>query len=268
MEAHNFDPNTYQRDLTIVCALYDINRVGRPISDYLQWLNVTLKLNAPFVFFTQAKNKDKILSLVPKTTPILMIIVELEDLIYFKDFNTVNDIIKSEEYKQKMPDSNRLECVNPLYSIVIFSKFTFMEISTELNPFKSSKFLWVDAGASRFFGNFDLSTKILGTSISVDKFLVIMQRRFFPEDIFVKKDRNMWMSTSYTMSTILGGTSLSIKILSIEIYKEWLEMLKGRVVNNEQIALHTLYLRRPELFQLYIHPTTDFVFDDFFRYLA
>ncbi len=129
MEAHNFDPNTYQHNLTIVSAYYDMKRDGRGPSVYFQWLKNTFKLNAPFIFFTQSKFKDKILNLVPKTTPIFFVIIEFEDLPYYKDYNLVNEIIHSNEYKSKMPYSGRLECVNPGYPVVIFSKFTVMEIS-------------------------------------------------------------------------------------------------------------------------------------------
>jgi hypothetical protein len=266
VEAHHFDPGTYRHNLTIVSVLYDIKRDNRPMKSYFRWLRRTFDLRAPFVLFTESKYKQRVLSLVPETTPLYLVIVELEDLVYYKDLKKVAEIIQSDEYKLRMPRSDRIECVNPLYTILMFSKFTFMEMSSGLNPFKSSRFMWVDAGASRFFGDFDLSRPLTGQSISADKFLLIMQREFFERDVFF--ERNPWGVESFAVGTLLAGSAASIRQVSAEVYFEWCDMLRNKVVNNEQIVLQGLYLRRPDLFQLFIRPSREFVFGDFFRYVS
>jgi hypothetical protein len=59
-----------------------------------------------------------------------------------------------------------------LYVLVQFAKFALLEIALKLNTFKSNRYLWMDAGASRFFGDFDLKKPLTGRKVPEGQFLV------------------------------------------------------------------------------------------------
>jgi predicted Rossmann-fold nucleotide-binding protein len=86
----------------VVSAFYGINRVGRPSSEYLNWLRTTFQINNPFIFFTQAKFKNDILELIPLNRSVLIVFLELEDSPYYKDIDRVKQIIDTAQYKSRI----------------------------------------------------------------------------------------------------------------------------------------------------------------------
>jgi hypothetical protein len=151
---------------TILSAYFDISRNGRPNEQYFNWIKKTLKLNAPFIFFTQAKLRNIIETIFSELQinqkRFTIITIEKEELEYYKDIETLKNILSSSKYKEKIAYPYRIECTNPLYSIVIYSKLTLLVNGAQLNPFNSMKFVWMDAGISRFFKDFDLRQSITG----------------------------------------------------------------------------------------------------------
>lgn len=238
--------------LTIVSALYDINRAGRPIENYYDWLRKTLTLKAPFVFFVQKKYLTRIKELIPSGTRVMLVVIEIDELPLAKLIPKMTRIIDSDEYKKKIKYPDRIECTNPLYSVIQFSKFDFMEISAHLlNPFRSSKFVWVDAGASRFFDGFDLRKKLTGSQIPGNKLTVVLEKgRSGSDKEFKRKNYQdmVWGASNYFRGTMMasGGGNI-ISVVNEELKEELNGMLENGVVNNEQIALNLLYYRRPEL---------------------
>jgi len=240
--------------LTIVCGYYDITRIGRPKEDYFKWINQTIKLNAPIIFFIQAKYKNVIVNMFESSgrKNFKIITVELEDLEYYQDIDAVKEILSSENYQKRVASAGRIECTNPLYSIVIFSKLPLLVKAARLNPFNSKKFLWVDAGISRFFFHpkFNLNRELTGKLVVNDSFYISFEReRASKQNEFQIKDQNIiWSDGNYFLAGIMGGSYNSILNVSIELKNKWKYMLEQKVVNNEQMGLIAVYFEKPYLF--------------------
>jgi hypothetical protein len=248
----NFQPNSTQNNLTIVTAFYDINRIGRPNSEYFKWLHSTFQVNNPFILFTQAKCKNDIIQLIPPNRTVLIVILELEDTPYYKDIDRVKQVMSSQQYRSRMHYPDRIECTNPFYSVVIFSKFTFLDIAVKINPFQSSRYLWMDAGMSRFFGDFDLAKPLTGRRIPDGQFVINLESRAYSDPLFKTKSNFLiWMPSNFIQAGIMGGTGSSIALLSYEMEREWRKMLKASVVNNEQVLMAFVLFRRPKMFHVY-----------------
>jgi hypothetical protein len=240
------------RSLTLVTAYYDIGRTQRPTETYLTWMKKTLELNAPFVIFTQQKFKSQIEAIIPRNRPVAIIVLEFRDLPYHRDVAGVTKIINSSVYKKKMAAPSRIECTNPLYNVVQYSKLTFLHLASDKNTFGSVQFVWMDAGASRFFGKFDVTRPLSGRKLSTRAFTMVMERRIELMFTSVGYDKLVWNSANYVRGTMMGGGArVGLRRLAFDLWLEWLLMLKNRAVNNEQIALHLLYTRKPELFEPY-----------------
>ena len=249
-ELLNADSQVEKMPLTIVTALYEINRAERPASAYLPWLEKTLTLNAPFVIFTTAKLKPAIRKLVPAHKKCQIIILELEESPYHQDLEEIESILASGEYKRKMQAPFRIECTNPFYSIVIYSKFTFLEIASILNAFGSKTFIWADAGISRFLAGINSSVDLTGERLVEDKFSIILERtlrRFFESKKFSSL---AFSSSNYAQAGMMGGNRLSVSQVARQIRLEWRSLLKNKAVNNEQIAIYLCFLRNPKLFHV------------------
>ena len=262
--------NVCKSDLTLVIAYYDINRVGRPKEEYFEWLNKTLKLNAPIVFFTQSKLKDKILSLFPSYKQFWIVLIEIENLPYYNELELVKSIQKNETYKKKIYAPSRVECVNDLYSIIIFSKSFFLCTASKLNPFNSSKFVWIDAGLSRFFGQFDISKELIGNRLSMSKLTILLDSNLKNHNSFVNRDYYdfLWSAKNFVKAGIIAGSADVVCRFNDELYQEWRNMLDNGVVNNEQIGIILLYFRNPNLFNPWFFETYKNDMDNFLDFLS
>ncbi len=237
--------------MTIVSSYFDISRKARPNKAYFKWLKETTKLNAPFIFYTQSKFKNKIESIFNsnKKKNFRVIPIELEDLDYYEDIQTVKDILKSKEYKNKMEDPYRIECTNPLYSIVTQEKFTLLAKSVHFNPFNSSKFIWMDAGINRFYKNF--TQELTGKNIKNDLFIIPLHSGSINDTFFQSKNESIiWSHKNYFITTLMGGSKKAILNASLELKKKWKHILNNRVINNEQIVLNLVFFEKPFLFDL------------------
>jgi hypothetical protein len=210
-----------------------------------------------------------------KTTPYLIKTTELNELPFYKDIDQVTRIIASESYRLKIENNDRIETKNPLYSIVIFSKFYLLKKAALLNPFKTKKFIWVDAGISRFYAGFDLSLPIRGIKIPQEKFFIIFETRAFFDSYFHNRDEQnfMWSAKSYILAGVMGGTLPVISRVNEAIQKQWNKMISNGLVNNEQIALILCYFEQPKLFRLFSRSSLIVLFNsrdmkEIFSYLA
>jgi hypothetical protein len=229
IEKKNIQQTSYHS--TLVSAFFDISREGRPKEEYFQWIKETQKLNAPFIFFVE-KKYEKIVSNMfqNRTRPYLIITTEMNELLFYKDINKVKQIMVLEDYKSKISSNDRIECVNPLYSIVIFSKFYLMNRAAQINPFNSEKFIWMDAGISRFYGGFDLSLPINGTRIPNDKNFIMFETRAYSDPHFNNKDVNnlLWSDKNYIQAGIMGGTPQVISKVNNLMEKQWNKMISNK----------------------------------------
>ena len=241
--------------MTLISAFFDISRVGRPNEDYFKWIKETIKLNAPFIFYTQAKHKKQIESIFESNgrTNYKIITIELEELEYYKDIQAVQNILSSKDFIKKIAYPDRIECTNPLYNIVQFSKLTLLLKAARLNPFNSAKFIWVVAGISRFFpsdGRFDLNRKLTGKLLTSNLFYVPFEkeRAFDDQEFQNKNDSIIWSAKNFIRGTIMGGTLGAIQNVSVELRKKWTQLLEKQIVNNEQMVLMLVYFDKPSLF--------------------
>jgi hypothetical protein len=203
------------------------------------------------VIFTQAKFKTLVEEILPFDRPSLVVILELEELPYYKHLDVVKEILEKSSYRAKMPAPSRIECTNPLYNVVQYSKFTFLVMAAEINSFKSRKFVWIDAGASRFFENFNTERPLTGNAMSSNGLVMVMERRvarFFAPSAYAQI---AWSSANYVRGGMMGGSGESVRRVGYEVAREWMLMIQNEAINNEQIALHLVQLRRKDLFAVF-----------------
>jgi hypothetical protein len=263
---------------TIVTGLFDIKRHdmdGRVWDSYLSWFEKTLSLNCPMVVYVEedtvefVKNKRKNIS-----TKIVS--QKIEDLYYFKHKETMDKIIKSETYKNKIRDNKRIECNYSLYSIIQYSKFEWMKRTALENPFNSDYFIWMDAGLSRFFDDLDINKSYPSDNFKnqiekiKQKVLIQTFMSHYP-DLFnasVLSDQYLVDNRSYVMGGMFCGGKDALISVKEKIDNLFEHMLSNNIVNNEQIALGYLFKKTPELFISFINNSTHHRSYELINYLS
>jgi hypothetical protein len=250
--------NIIDNHTTVVTGLFNINREtkgdNRKWSDYISWFKRTLLLNTPMVIYCEQDTYNLVKDIRNAHTMTKFVIITLDDIHYFKYKSVVDKIIQSDEYKKNIRGGDRLECMFPIYNLLIMNKFIWLSDSSKENTFNSTNFMWVDAGCSRFFDNFDINTQWPNKNkIMSSKFNVQINNSITTTNL--TQDQLMFHSDHFTTATIFGGGKEIVCKINNYINKTFKYMIGNNCINNEQIVLSMVYKQHPHLFETYINKT-------------
>lgn len=245
---------------TVITALYNIDRENkgdkRKWSDYLEWFKNTLKLPLPMVIFIPIDLKDYIEEHRPSIYRTKIIIQEKEDIPYANLEIPINNIIKSQPYKNKIIDNKRVECILPFYNIIQYSKFKWLKYAAEKNYFDSDYFFWMDAGISRFI---DVQLPIKEQLHLIEHKLHIQKNDLY--DSYPVNFNYLWDSQCLLCGTIFGGDSkvlLELEKIIDKLLHDFMHMYQW--INNEQILLAFIAKEiNPSLFNLILNDTSNHI---------
>jgi hypothetical protein len=240
----------------VVTALYDIDREkagdGRTIEQYLEWFATTLQVKCDmtvyvdpkFVNFVAKKRKN-----IPYKTDIGW--SNLEDIPFYHNREDILSILNSEIYKSKMKDPGRIECFLPEYSLIQYSKFTWLQWTAE-KYLDYDFFIWMDAGCSRFFLDTDLSKQWPNTT-TLRKNKFIIQRNAFFTKLWpdMKPEQYMWESQCVLVGTLFGGgreVIYKMKDMIDHVYENI--FFPNNCFNNEQFAITIAAKMNTDLFDI------------------
>jgi len=235
----------------IITALFDIKRDtkgdGRGIDDYLSWFKDTLNLNCNMTIYTEERFKyfvEENRKNINYDTDI--IIQKLEDIPFYKWRIKIKEIIDSDYFKLNMRDLNRIECYLPEYNVIQYSKFGWLVEAVEKN--EDDYFFWMDAGCSRFFGNFDINCIWPDTNkLDINKFIIQGNSNYISFFKNLNIDNYIWDNNCVLVGTLFGGGREIIKKLNIEINNIFEYLLSKDCVNNEQFALAIFAKKNPDI---------------------
>lgn len=250
------------KNVTIVSSLFNIQREemdGRTWNEYLKWFDITLRLKCPMILFI-TEDLREFVEERRISIPTEIIVQSTEEIPYLYLRDKIDIILESEEYKEKICDPDRIECQHSMYSIIQYSKFKWLEQAIEENPFGSQFFFWLDAGASRFFEDYNLSSdypslNALEALVDMgDKFLIQMNMEYYKDLAYAEtiSDNYLLDNRSYVLGSMFGGGVQSILKVSKDVEDIFVnQMIGNEFVNNEQIALGYLVKKNPDDFEIF-----------------
>ena len=135
-----------------------------------------------------------------------------------------------------------------------------MQLTSKLNPFKTSRFLWVDGGLSKFgkLNTANVFPDILNINQHLpelsSKFMISVLLKYQWESIIEtchNVEKYMWESNSFFIGTLMGLTLTGAD----EFEMEWRQFIwkyinRYGVLNNDQITLFAMFCEKPRLFQV------------------
>ena len=241
--------------ITIVTAVFDVN-----FGDG-QWIQKMLQLNCNLYVVTEEKHKDFILQNRPQQYPMEIKVIDFKDSQYYKYYDRIKEIVESDYYKNKIENPTRIECTSPEYNILQYSKYNYMNMAAEANPFQSIMFFWLGSSSSEYLDNMVLSSQFpskkgINTVKSQKKILFMQENNLYKYKI---DDTFIWKSDRLLYTEILGGDTEVIQIISEKMENLFVEdMLNNNNVNDESVAL-ALFWNKTQLNKLLFafcnHPT-------------
>lgn len=234
-------------------AFFDINREqngdGRKLAEYMEWMKKTLQINCHIYIVTEKKFIPFILQHRPLNYPMVIKEQTLQDCKYYKYYEQMSRVLKSDEYKSKIQHPTRVECILPEYNLIQYSKLGWLEDAIEEDPFHTHSFFWVDMGISRFFLDVDISKPYPGECVHTTDRFIIQQRHdllHYPID-----EEFAWKSDNLLKGTMFGGDKEVVRNVSKELEHVFkTQMIDKGIVNNEQVGLALVWKQHPEWFHL------------------
>jgi hypothetical protein len=241
--------------ITIVTAVFDVN-----FGDG-QWIQKMLQLNCNLYVITEEKHKDFILQNRPQQFPMEIKVIDFKDSHYYKYYDRIKEIVESDYYKNKIENPNRIECTSPEYNILQYSKYNYMNMAAEANPFQSIMFFWLGSSSSEYLDNMVLSSQF-PSKIGINR-VKSQKKILFTQDNNLYKynidDEFIWKSDKLLYNEILGGDAEVLQIIAEKMENIFVEdMLNNNNVNDESIALVLVWNKtqlNKVLFALCNHPT-------------
>jgi len=243
---------------TIVTTFYNIRKFEEPviinknenikkIENYLELASkFILKLPYPLIIFVDPDDQY-IIDYINKSRENYKKItfqrkIKLKDTEYYKYF----DKLKSLQEEYKILNLNKIKDT-PLYITLTNNKFYFLENSININPFKSSHFIWMDFGINHCAKESELIHEwIINIPDKIKQLCIIP---FLEKDINYK---NFFQNIHHHLASGIfsGSKENMLKYCNIfrdktqQIYNEgWYQL--------EEAVMTIIYKENPELFDLY-----------------
>jgi len=220
--------------ITIVTAVFDVN-----FGDG-QWIQKMLQLNCNLYVVTEEKHKDFILQNRPQQYPMEIKVIDFKDSQYYKYYDRIKQILESDYYKNKIENPTRIECVSPEYNILQYSKYNYMNMAAEANPFQSIMFFWLGASSSEYLDNMILSSQF-PSKIGINRVKSQKKILFTQNNNLYKYNIDgdfIWKSDKLLYNEIFGGDAEVLQIIAEKMETTFVqEMLDNNNVNDESVAL-------------------------------
>lgn len=194
-----------------------------------------------------------------------VIIKNLADLPYAAYFQTVQQILSSDVYLQKIANSSRLECRLPWYSLLVMSKFDLVCEAAEKAQNHDQVFAWIDAGAGRWIREIWCASAEWPEREKVCS--LVQHSRFAIQASPYSNIAEFLLRTTSAdeeeywcdRPPLQAGFMVALKSRWLEIASQIRDvfvnemLLQRKVVNTEQTALGILFRRNPLSFNVLPH---------------
>lgn len=231
---------------TIVTAYFQLPISKKNHDQYIQWMKNMLFIQTPMVIFSDEISKPLITE-IRGNLPTHYITID------FPDFYTYQ--YETSFYEHQLIDHEILIGHNPQLYMIWNEKSHFLKQATDINPFQTEYFLWVDIGCFR-----EPNTRFLQwpnpekvAQLETDKMLMVQVYPFRPDEL---GKRTMKTIPSFQYTNRIGGTMFGGTKGAIEKWhKKYYEMLEhfiriGRFIGKDQSIMNSVYVCEPQLVQL------------------
>lgn len=246
----------------IVTALFDIGRdqwdkFTMSYNTYLWWMRNTLALDSNIVIYTETKFVDEITKFRKEFDPSLektiIVVQELEELECYKLYiDSLQDLMFSDNFKNKISFPDVPEMSRPLYNIIMFNKVFFLKDTIDKKYFNNDAVIWADAGGLRE----DISNYKFVKFPNLSKLNVFEDKiTFFSHNANVNIRDNEFHSLSQIRN--IQGTCLIVPSKTINEFADLIietinESISNGYIGSDEKIFDICYTKNKSLFRLII----------------
>lgn len=250
--------------VTIVSALYYIGRdrwkssgFGPNNDRYKNWVKNLLSLDADIYFYVDDFYYDYVVDFRKKYDPEFKkttIVRESLDSMYFykKYFNDESCLMFSPEFRKRVWFKDSADMCYPIYHIINFTKIDFVKRASEVNPYNSDYFFWVDAGGMR--ENFEQYENVKwpneNSEFLNDKIIHFSHHSSF--EIYPNKDQYFLSQTRNIQGTAWIVPKNKIDHFFNLIDNQVSTIISEKIVGSDEKVYDFLFKNNEDLYQLVV----------------
>jgi hypothetical protein len=228
-------PASHTCNTTIISAYYRI-KSKHSYEEYLSWMINFLSLRDCMVIYVQPDLKETILTLRPPAYPTLIIPRPLESFL-------VAQMLDSKEWKeQERMDPSTMQDITRSCS-GYSEKTNMMKMVSDINPFSSSYFVWLDIGAVR---HTEYNHQVMVRNIPQESGVLLLSVEDFTEEEKILKEGKSL--ADFSLVDRIGGGTIGCDQESLGRWHDayyrtmrgYLE--KGRFIGKDQSLMATTCL--------------------------
>lgn len=218
--------------MTLTCVSGYWRIKNKHNNNFEKWFNTTLKINCPYVFFSD-KETIEIIKIYRGNLPTYYIECNITD------FNTY-------KFKDKMV-THPIHCPSIELNLIWNEKIFLIQKAIEINPFQTEYFMWMDAGISSFRNKMPPSQPFPNINklndLPKDKFIYSSSHNFTYNENFIKGQYHLHHHVS-------GIYLLHKNIINklVDIYKKYLTLIDKNDIWTDQVIWTLIYKDNKELF--------------------
>ena len=248
-------------DYTIVTAWYDVrekenhpnkNDTNNQFFCCMDWYFDSAKLlfNKPFpmVIFTEPRFKDYILQARPQEFHSMtrFIFRDYEEMAFYTHFKRYEE----NHNKHKIQNVTQ-EKFTALYKFVVNQKVNFMKDVIMMNPFKTSKFAWMDMRLHCVYDmSLDETTDVM-KNIDDDKVRLMQMAHTTPSDIYGRHDFYSWTRGKCAAGFFGGSREPLLKFCDL-CQTEFVNALNEEMAPTDEMIYSFVIAHNPHIFQPYV----------------
>ncbi|OXA47695.1 protein HtrL [Folsomia candida] len=243
---------------TLVTAFFGMEKAKHSLEEYKVWLkNFLGQVDTPIVIFTQPKFKDLMVQVRNGRPTHFVLYNEIWDVPWLLEPHSLHD----DYHKMHAIDPERSRHSPELYA-VWNSKPWFLQTMSELNPFNSTYFYWMDVGCVREsdiklgnYPNLERSLEVFGEDERSENYkkLNIFTVGRFP-NYKPPPDSNTFEEMAemdFVIGTFFGGTVYSINWFSRTFYAiHDVQLSLGEFVGKDQTLYNWIATQYPDRFRV------------------
>ena len=201
---------------------------------YNNWFNNTLSVNCPYVFFSD-KGGIEFIKQFRKDLPTYYIELEIKDFECYK----YKDVLKT----------HPVHCPSTELNLIWHEKIFLVKRASELNPFNSEWFHWVDAGHC-IYRNIKPPSSVFPNPDKLNK---------LPKDKFIYSSSEVYDESKISKTNYyhnIAGTShimhKNMIVVFVKKYKEYLEELSdsNTVITDQVVLTHICKYNKDMFYKL------------------
>jgi hypothetical protein len=222
--------------MTVTCVSCYYTIKNKHDNKYINWFKNTLKINCPYIFFTDSNENIEIINNIRKNIPTYYIICPFTDFCTYK-------------YKDKFI-IDLIHCPSKELNLIWNEKIFMLLKSSIINPFDSEWFFWIDAGICIYRdiappdSEFPDLNKII--NLPQNKFIFSSSDNEYPDydNIHVNINYHFIAGTSY----LLHKKFINEFALKYIYYLD--KLINENNIWTDQLILTHMFKNEPDLFYL------------------